>query len=84
MLYSLRMCIIWLTVKDELVQKSLINDISQYMFKLFQYAMTMVINVHNPQWIPRHNGICVANHTSPIDIPILFAHNCYVLVISQI
>lgn len=44
--------------------------------------MTMVINVHNPQWIPRRNGICVANHTSPIDIIILFAHNYYILVIN--
>lgn len=46
--------------------------------------MTMVINVHNPQWIPRHNGICVANHTSPIDIAILFVHNYYILVISRV
>lgn len=84
MMLSLRICIIWLTVKDELIQKSLVNDISRYIFKLFQYAMTMVINVHNPQWIPRQNGICVANHTSPIDIPILFAHNYYILVISQV
>lgn len=82
MLFSLTICIIWLTIKDELIQKSLINGISRYIFVLFQYAMTMVINVHNPQWIPRHNGICVANHTSPIDIPILFAHNYYILVIS--
>jgi len=81
MLFSLTMCIIWLTIKDESIQKSLINNIFQYIFVLFQYAMTMVINVHNPQWIPRTNGICVANHTSPIDIPILFAHNNYILVI---
>lgn len=84
MLISLTVCIIWLTIKDELTQKSLIISISQYIFVLFQYAMTMVINVHNPQWIPKCNGICVANHTSPIDIPVLFAHNYYILVNSQV
>lgn len=84
MLFSLTICIIWLTIEDESIQKSLINCISQYIFVLFQYAMTMVINVHNPQWIPRRNGICVANHTSPIDILILFAHSYYILVISQV
>lgn len=82
MLFSVTICIIQLTVNDELIQKSLINGTSRYIFVLFQYAMTMVIKVHNPQWIPRCNGICVANHTSPIDIPILFAHNYYILVIS--
>lgn len=84
MLFSLSVCIIWLTIEDEVMQKSLMNSFSQYIFVLFQYAMTVVINVHNPQWIPRRNGICVANHTSPIDIIILFAHNYYILVICQV
>lgn len=83
-LFSLTMCIIWLTVNDEFVQKSLINSIFRYIFVLIQYAMTVVINIHDPQWIPRTNGICVANHTSPIDILILFAHNNYILVIIQV
>lgn len=84
MLFSLTICIIWLTIKDDLNQKTLINYISRYIFVLIQYAMTIVINVHNPQWIPRCNGICVANHTSPIDILILFAHNYYILVNNQV
>jgi len=83
-LFSLTMFISWLTIKYKLIQKSLINGTFQYIFVLFQYSMTMVINVHNPQWIPRCNGICVANHTSPIDILILFAHSYYILVISQV
>lgn len=82
MLFSLTICITWLTVKDEFIKKLLINGIIQYLIVLFQYVMTIVINVHNPQWIPRCNGICVANHTSPIDISILFAHNYYILVIN--
>lgn len=42
-------------------------------------ALSAVINYHNPENRPK-SGICVANHTSPIDALILMCDNSYSLV----
>ena len=39
-----------------------------------------IINFHNPENRARGGGICVANHTSPIDVVILHCDNAYALV----
>ncbi len=39
-----------------------------------------VITYHNPENKARGGGICVANHTSPIDVVILHCDNSYALV----
>ena len=38
-----------------------------------------MITYHNPENMPK-DGICVANHTSPIDVLILACDNAYALV----
>ena len=42
-------------------------------------AISAVITYHNPENMPK-DGICVANHTSPIDVLILACDNAYALV----
>uniref|UniRef100_T1HC21 PlsC domain-containing protein n=1 Tax=Rhodnius prolixus TaxID=13249 RepID=T1HC21_RHOPR len=42
-------------------------------------ALSAVINYHNPENRPK-SGICVANHTSPIDALILMCDNSYSLI----
>lgn len=48
-------------------------------FEFLANAISSVVNYHNPENRPV-NGICVANHTSPIDALVLMCDNCYSLV----
>ena len=49
-------------------------------FQILGGAISAVITYHNPENKPKQ-GICVANHTSPIDVLILACDNAYALVI---
>ncbi|XP_076759003.1 glycerol-3-phosphate acyltransferase 4 isoform X3 [Xylocopa sonorina] len=48
-------------------------------FGLLSSAVSSVITYHNPENRPIR-GICVANHTSPIDVLVLKCDNCYSLI----
>lgn len=48
-------------------------------FGILSAALSSVITYHNKENIPL-NGICVANHTSPIDVLVLMCDNCYSLI----
>ena len=48
-------------------------------FALLCSSVSAVINYHNPENRP-HCGICVANHTTPIDALVLAYDNHYSLV----
>ncbi|KAM4710495.1 glycerol-3-phosphate acyltransferase 3 [Discoglossus pictus] len=43
-------------------------------------ALSSAIDYHNKENRPKKGGICVANHTSPIDIIILANDGCYAMV----
>lgn len=61
------------------LKKRLHNCIFTSCFQLLGGAISAVITYHNPENRP-DGGICVANHTSPIDILILASDNAYALV----
>ena len=48
-------------------------------FQILGGVLSAVITYHNPQNRPKP-GICVANHTSPIDVLVLACDNAYALV----
>lgn len=48
-------------------------------FQILGGVLSAVIKYHNPQNRPKQ-GICVANHTSPIDVLVLACDNAYALV----
>jgi len=48
-------------------------------FEFLSTALSTVINYHNLENRPL-KGICVANHTSPIDVLMLMCDNCYSLI----
>lgn len=52
-------------------------------FGILSSALSSVVTYHNPENMPK-NGICVANHTSPIDVLMLMCDNCYSLVCSAL
>lgn len=58
----------------------MVEKVSIQCFSLLSSALSAVINYHNIQNRPGGSGICVANHTSPIDVLILMQDNCYSLV----
>ncbi|XP_030625144.1 glycerol-3-phosphate acyltransferase 3 isoform X2 [Chanos chanos] len=49
-------------------------------YRICAKGLSAVIHYHNKQNKPKKGGICVANHTSPIDIVILANDGCYAMV----
>ncbi|XP_011614107.2 glycerol-3-phosphate acyltransferase 3-like [Takifugu rubripes] len=49
-------------------------------FRICARGLSATIRYHNPENKPRKGGICVANHTSPIDIVILCNDGGYAMV----
>ncbi|XP_045781682.1 glycerol-3-phosphate acyltransferase 3 isoform X1 [Maniola jurtina] len=43
-------------------------------------SMSIVTNFHDVEHVPRFNGFCVANHTSPIDVGVLSVNTCFSLI----
>merc|ERR1712223_1940547 len=48
-------------------------------FQILGGVLSAVITYHNPENRPKQ-GICVANHTSPIDVLVLACDNAYALI----
>ncbi|RZC33405.1 glycerol-3-phosphate acyltransferase 4, partial [Asbolus verrucosus] len=77
----------WLTLCTALVgyvkegdfKQRLNKYVSVMCFGILSNAISSVITYHNEENKPK-SGICVANHTSPIDVLILMCDNCYSLV----
>ncbi|KAI5706175.1 hypothetical protein M8J75_005558 [Diaphorina citri] len=79
--------VIWLTICTAVVgyvpegpfKRWLNRHVSIMCFQVLSSALSSVIRYHNRENLPRH-GICVANHTSPIDVLVLACDNCYALI----
>ncbi|XP_063216202.1 glycerol-3-phosphate acyltransferase 3 isoform X3 [Bacillus rossius redtenbacheri] len=79
--------VMWLTVctgivgyvPDGVFKRWLNRLVSIMCFGVLSSALSAVITYHNPENRPKC-GICVANHTSPIDVLVLACDNCYALI----
>uniref|UniRef100_A0A668ATR4 Glycerol-3-phosphate acyltransferase 4 n=1 Tax=Myripristis murdjan TaxID=586833 RepID=A0A668ATR4_9TELE len=49
-------------------------------YRICVRALTAIITYHDRENKPKNGGICVANHTSPIDVIILASDGCYAMV----
>lgn len=49
-------------------------------FRILARSFSAIVTYHNKENKAKGGGICVANHTSPIDVVILACDNCYALV----
>ncbi|CAH1187249.1 unnamed protein product [Phyllotreta striolata] len=49
-------------------------------FRVIGQGISAEITMHNVQWRPTRSSVCVANHTSPIDVMVLSTDNCYSLI----
>ena len=52
-------------------------------FRIISRSFSGVIRFHNSEFRPKSDGICVANHTTPIDVVILSCDRSYALVIDM-
>uniref|UniRef100_A0AC35U5F2 PlsC domain-containing protein n=1 Tax=Rhabditophanes sp. KR3021 TaxID=114890 RepID=A0AC35U5F2_9BILA len=48
--------------------------------RILSRSISAIIHIHNPENRTKTGGICVANHTSPMDVMILGTDNCYALI----
>lgn len=64
--------------KDGPFKRWLNHQITTSCFQVLGGAISAVITYHHPENRPK-SGICVANHTSPIDVLILACDNAYAL-----
>lgn len=49
-------------------------------FRILSRSLSSIIYYHDKQYKPQSSSLCVANHTSPLDVLILHADNGYALV----
>uniref|UniRef100_A0A8C4E3W5 Glycerol-3-phosphate acyltransferase 4 n=1 Tax=Dicentrarchus labrax TaxID=13489 RepID=A0A8C4E3W5_DICLA len=68
---------IWLTLK---LKFFLSEKVHLMCYRICVRALTAIITYHNRENKPKNGGICVANHTTPIDVIILANDGCYSMV----
>ncbi|SPP73231.1 glycerol-3-phosphate acyltransferase 3 isoform X1 [Drosophila guanche] len=79
--------VVWLTVctaavgylKDGQTKRDIVNLVLGTCFGVLSSAISAVITYHNEENRPL-SGICVANHTSPIDVLVLMCDSTYSLI----
>lgn len=67
-------------MKDSPAKRWLYKKISITAFRILSRSVSAVINHHNEEFKPKCGGICVANHTSPVDVVMLHTGGAYSLV----
>lgn len=83
-LIGLSWLVIGLTIIGLLPEFSLRSWLSELIhltcYRICARALSATIRYHNKENRPQRGGICVANHTTPIDIVILANDGCYAMV----
>ena len=59
---------------------ALSKRLSLMSYRVLCRGFSAIVRFHNRENLPKGGGVCVANHTSPIDALILSCDNCYVLI----
>ncbi|XP_051759541.1 glycerol-3-phosphate acyltransferase 4-like isoform X1 [Ctenopharyngodon idella] len=62
------------------VKNFLSENVHLMCYRICVRALTAIITYHHSENKPKNGGICVANHTSPIDVIILASDGCYAMV----
>nr|XP_055035366.1 glycerol-3-phosphate acyltransferase 3 isoform X2 [Misgurnus anguillicaudatus] len=78
----------WLVIGTTLVGSLPNSNVKNYLsdlvhitcYRICARGLSATIRYHNKENRPKKGGICVANHTSPIDIVILANDGCYAMV----
>ncbi|XP_045505779.1 glycerol-3-phosphate acyltransferase 4 isoform X4 [Colias croceus] len=68
------------TLPDGAFKQRVNNSMSLMCFNFLSRCISAVITYHNGDRYKPKSGICVANHTSPIDVLVLMCDSCYSLI----
>ncbi|CAK1555953.1 unnamed protein product [Leptosia nina] len=68
------------TLPDGPFKQRVNNGMSLMCFNFLSRCISAVITYHNGDQYKPKSGICVANHTSPIDVLVLMCDSCYSLI----
>ena len=69
---------------DGRVKAWLANAVFLSMFRIMARCFSNVVHYHGIEHRPQQDGICVANHTSPIDCVVLAQDCCYSFVSARL
>ena len=64
----------------EFLRRGVYNFVALTSFRILSRSFSAAVSFHNVQHRPKSDGICVANHTTPIDVVILQYDQSYALV----
>ncbi|KRY39457.1 Glycerol-3-phosphate acyltransferase 3 [Trichinella spiralis] len=64
-------------IRDEQKKRKISRSMSLVCYRILLQACSGVVTFHNRHNSAKPGGICVANHTSPIDALVLACDNCY-------
>ncbi|KRZ92566.1 Glycerol-3-phosphate acyltransferase 3 [Trichinella sp. T8] len=67
-------------IRDEEKKRKISRSMSLVCYRILLQACSGVVTFHNRHNSAKPGGICVANHTSPIDALVLACDNCYAFV----
>lgn len=62
------------------LKKTMNSYVSKFCFRLLSRAFSAIVTYHCMENKPGGSGICVANHTSPIDVVLLACDSCFALI----
>ncbi|EYC07107.1 hypothetical protein Y032_0072g691 [Ancylostoma ceylanicum] len=62
------------------VKKFLNRHVMLISMRIFSRSFSSIIRFHDRENRAKKGGICVANHTSPIDVMVLSCDNCYAMI----
>ncbi|KAK9295933.1 hypothetical protein QLX08_009902 [Tetragonisca angustula] len=62
------------------IKKWTYNKASLIAFRIMSQSLSAAITIHNPEYKPKPGGLCVANHTSTIDVSILSTQITFSLI----
>lgn len=61
-------------------RKKAYKIMNMWLYRIFMRSFNAVINYHDNKYRARRGGICVTNHTSPLDAFILGSDNTYAMI----
>ena len=65
---------------DSTFKRGVYIKISVITFRFLARSLSAIITYHNKEFKASNGSVCVANHTSPIDVLMLHCDNAYALV----
>lgn len=67
-------------MSESVIKRWIVKKAYTSSFRIMARCLSAVIRIHNKEYRPKNGSVCVANHTSPVDVLVLSTDNNYSLV----